>query len=93
MTYRGRKDVHTTAELEAATGFGYRTLRRWVLAGILPPPTKLGRGLARGVVALWSADAMRIARVAAELRRQGWPLDAVKAKLLEPRPPARRRRR
>lgn len=93
MTYRGRKDVHVTAELEAASGFSYRTLRRWVIAGILPPPTKLGLGLRKGVVALWSADAMRIARAAGELRRQGWPLEYVKAKLLAPRPSGQRRRR
>lgn len=93
MTYRGRRDVHTTAELEAATGVGYRTLRRWVLAGLLPAPTKHGRGLARGVVALWSADALRLARAAAELRKQGWPLDVVKRRLLEQRGPAKSRRR
>jgi DNA-binding transcriptional MerR regulator len=76
MTYLGRRDVHTTAELEAATGYGYRTLRRWVVAGVLPPPRKVGRGLGRGVIALWSADALRTARAVATLRRQGFSLEA-----------------
>jgi hypothetical protein len=93
MTYQGRKDVHTTVELEAATGYGYRTLRRWVVAGVLPQPTLHGRGFGRGVVALWSVDAMARARAAAALIRQGYSLPMVKRKLEEPPPPARRRRR
>lgn len=93
MTYEGRRDVHVTAEVEAAAGVTYRQLRRWVLLGLLPQPEKHSRGHGRGVVALWSTEALQLARRIGELRRQGYTMPAVKRKLAEPSRPNGRRRR
>lgn len=78
MTYRGRTDVHTTAELEAAAGVTYRQLRRWVVAGLLAQPLLHSRGRGKGVVALWSSAALQHARRIGELRRQGHALDWIR---------------
>jgi DNA-binding transcriptional MerR regulator len=92
MTYRGRRDVHTTLEVMAAAGVSYRSLRRWVVAGLLPQPQRHSRGRARGVVLLWPTSSMVLARRIAELTGRGYPLAEVKAKLAEPQRPNGRRR-
>lgn len=68
----------TTAEMEKRLGVSYRTLRRYVRRGLLPPPAKVSDG--NGVRLFWSAS--HISRVAKihRLVAQGYSLAEVKAR-------------
>lgn len=77
--------LHSTREVEEAAGVSYRTLRRWIAAGLLEQPTLTSDGRT-GVHARWSGAQLRRARQIGRLRKQGIPVSAIAEQL---RPEAR----
>lgn len=71
---------YTTAELVREAGVTYRTLRRWVVAGLLPQPvlTSTGHGAELGVQALWHPAAMRRVKAIRAMRRAGAPMSDIR---------------
>jgi DNA-binding transcriptional MerR regulator len=72
--------LHSTGEVEKAAGVSYRTLRRWVRAGLLAQPVLTSDGR-NGVHLRWTAAQLRRARQVAKLRAQGLAVSQIAAML------------
>ncbi len=63
------------AEVLAAAGVSFVTLREWIKRGIVPPPLEAVKG--RGNLAKYPRHAVPQADLARRLRAEGWTLDAI----------------
>lgn len=74
----------TTAAVEKATGVRYRTLRRWIVLGLLEQPDKSSDGRT-GVRLHWTRQQLQQARLVAKLRRAGMSESRIRERLGIPR--------
>lgn len=72
--------LHSTNEVEVAAGVSYRTLRRWIAAGLLEQPTLTSDGRT-GVHARWTGAQLRRARQVGRLRKQGMTVSQIAEQL------------